>query len=95
MWKHWGFLLVMAVGSIIGTFIGGQLLGLVPNAVLLPLRLTAAPGPANHYRLEAGYPVSGTPSSPRRRGQAYKFPNSLAGGRVEHVGYFAVVEQKA
>jgi uncharacterized membrane protein YfcA len=29
--------LVMAVGSIFGSFIGGQLLGLVPNAVLLPL----------------------------------------------------------
>lgn len=31
------FLLVMAAGSILGTFIGGQLLGLMPNAVLLPL----------------------------------------------------------
>jgi len=31
------FLLVMAVGSILGTFIGGRLLGLVPEAVLLPL----------------------------------------------------------
>jgi uncharacterized membrane protein YfcA len=31
------FLLVMAAGSIIGTFIGGQLLGLVPSYVLLPL----------------------------------------------------------
>ena len=31
------FLLVMAAGSIIGSFIGGRLLGLVPNAVLLPL----------------------------------------------------------
>jgi uncharacterized protein len=31
------FVLVMAVGSIAGSFIGGQLLGLVPNAVLLPL----------------------------------------------------------
>jgi uncharacterized membrane protein YfcA len=31
------FLLVMAVGSIIGTFIGGLLLGLVSNAILLPL----------------------------------------------------------
>lgn len=30
------FLLVMAAGSIIGTFIGGQLLGLVPATVLLP-----------------------------------------------------------
>jgi uncharacterized membrane protein YfcA len=30
------FLLLMAAGSIVGTFIGGQLLGIVPNAVLLP-----------------------------------------------------------
>jgi uncharacterized membrane protein YfcA len=31
------FLLVMAAGSILGTFIGGSLLGLVPNSILLPL----------------------------------------------------------
>lgn len=31
------FVLVMAAGSIVGSFIGGQLLGLVPSAVLLPL----------------------------------------------------------
>lgn len=31
------FLLVMAAGSILGTFIGGRLLGLVPEAILLPL----------------------------------------------------------
>ncbi len=30
------FLVVMAAGSIVGTFIGGQLLGIVSNAVLLP-----------------------------------------------------------
>jgi uncharacterized membrane protein YfcA len=30
------FLLVMAAGSIVGTFIGGQLLGLVPSVFLLP-----------------------------------------------------------
>lgn len=30
------FLLVMAAGSIFGTFVGGSLLGLVPSAVLLP-----------------------------------------------------------
>jgi uncharacterized membrane protein YfcA len=34
--KNKTFLLTMAVGSIVGTFIGGQLLGLVPSAVLLP-----------------------------------------------------------
>lgn len=31
------FLLTMAAGSVIGTFIGGQLLGLIPGAVLLPV----------------------------------------------------------
>jgi uncharacterized membrane protein YfcA len=31
------FVLVMAAGSIVGSFIGGQLLGLVPTTVLLPL----------------------------------------------------------
>ena len=31
------FMLVMAAGSILGSFIGGSLLGLAPNAVLLPL----------------------------------------------------------
>jgi hypothetical protein len=30
------FLLAMAVGSIVGTFVGGLLLGLVPSAILLP-----------------------------------------------------------
>jgi uncharacterized protein len=30
------FVLVMAAGSIVGSFIGGQLLGLIPAAVLLP-----------------------------------------------------------
>ena len=31
------FVLVMAAGSIFGSYIGGRLLGVVPNAVLLPL----------------------------------------------------------
>ncbi|APO84298.1 sulfite exporter TauE/SafE family protein [Pseudomonas putida] len=31
------FILIMALGSIAGTFIGGQLLGLIPTAYLLPL----------------------------------------------------------
>ena len=31
------FLLIMAAGSIVGTFIGGRLLGIVPAGVLLPL----------------------------------------------------------
>jgi uncharacterized membrane protein YfcA len=31
------FVLVMALGSIVGTFIGGRLLGIVPSAILLPL----------------------------------------------------------
>jgi len=30
------FLAVMAAGSIVGTFIGGQLLGIVPNIILMP-----------------------------------------------------------
>ncbi|MEI3851298.1 MULTISPECIES: sulfite exporter TauE/SafE family protein [Ensifer] len=34
--KNKRFLLVMASGSVLGTFIGGLLLGVVPNAVLLP-----------------------------------------------------------
>src|SRR5208282_1057955 len=32
-----GFVLVMAIGSIVGSFIGGQLLGIVPTPLLLPL----------------------------------------------------------
>jgi uncharacterized membrane protein YfcA len=35
--KNLSFIIVMAVGAIIGTFIGGQLLGLVPSALLLPI----------------------------------------------------------
>jgi uncharacterized membrane protein YfcA len=31
------FVAVMAVGSIVGTFIGGQLLGIVPSQILLPI----------------------------------------------------------
>jgi uncharacterized membrane protein YfcA len=31
------FVLVMAAGSIVGSFIGGQLLGIIPTDVLLPL----------------------------------------------------------
>lgn len=35
--RHSGFALAMAGGSIVGTFVGGRLLGFVPTAVLLPL----------------------------------------------------------
>ncbi|BCG95849.1 sulfite exporter TauE/SafE family protein [Mesorhizobium sp. 131-2-1] len=35
--RNKAFLLVMAVGSIVGTFIGGRLLGVVPEQILLPL----------------------------------------------------------
>lgn len=35
--RNRAFLLLMAAGSIVGTFIGGQLLGIVPSGVLLPL----------------------------------------------------------
>lgn len=34
--RNKGFVIVMAVGSIVGTFIGGMLLGIVPNGILLP-----------------------------------------------------------
>ena len=34
------FLLVMAAGSVVGTFIGGQLLGIIPSALLLPTLAT-------------------------------------------------------
>ncbi|MCD1265477.1 permease [Shinella sumterensis] len=34
--RNKAFLLIMAAGSIVGTFVGGLLLGIVPNAVLLP-----------------------------------------------------------
>ena len=33
---NWLFMLAMAAGSMIGTFIGGLLLGFVPNSILLP-----------------------------------------------------------
>jgi uncharacterized protein len=35
--RNWLFLLVMAVGSVLGTFVGGLLLGLAENYILLPL----------------------------------------------------------
>lgn len=35
--RNKSFLLVMAAGSLVGTFIGGLLLGIVPSAVLLPM----------------------------------------------------------
>ncbi|SDE89353.1 hypothetical protein SAMN04488117_101634 [Celeribacter baekdonensis] len=34
--RNRAFLLVMAAGSIVGTFIGGHLLGVIPSGVLLP-----------------------------------------------------------
>jgi uncharacterized membrane protein YfcA len=34
--KNWLFLLVMAAGSILGTFIGGLLLAVIPTSILLP-----------------------------------------------------------
>jgi uncharacterized membrane protein YfcA len=30
------FVLIMASGSVVGTFVGGLLLGIVPNSILLP-----------------------------------------------------------
>lgn len=38
--ERWRFLLVMALGSILGAFLGGQLLGMIPVSVLLPLLAT-------------------------------------------------------
>lgn len=35
--RNKAFVLMMAAGSIVGSFVGAQLLGVVPNAVLLPL----------------------------------------------------------
>lgn len=35
--RNRGFILVMAAGSLLGTFVGGHLLGIVPAAALLPL----------------------------------------------------------
>lgn len=35
--RNRNFVLVMAAGSVLGTFIGGRLLGIVPTGVLLPL----------------------------------------------------------
>ena len=35
--RNRGFVAVMAAGSVVGAFVGGRLLGLVPSAVLLPL----------------------------------------------------------
>lgn len=38
--RNRSFMLVMAAGSVVGTFIGGQLLGVVPSQFLLPLLAT-------------------------------------------------------
>jgi uncharacterized protein len=38
--QNWIFLLVMAAGSVVGTFIGGRLLGILPANVLLPVLAT-------------------------------------------------------
>src|SRR5882757_262772 len=38
--QNWVFLLVMAAGSVVGTFIGGRLLGILPTNVLLPVLAT-------------------------------------------------------
>ena len=35
--RNRGFVLVMASGSVLGTFLGGRLLGIVPTSILLPL----------------------------------------------------------
>lgn len=35
--RNWMFMLAMAAGSMVGTFIGGRLLGIAPTSILLPL----------------------------------------------------------
>ncbi len=35
--RHRMFVIVMALGSIVGSFVEGRLLGIVPEAVLLPM----------------------------------------------------------
>ena len=35
--RNRAFVLVMAAGSVLGTFLGGRLLGIVPTSILLPL----------------------------------------------------------
>ena len=61
-----GFVFVMAAGSILGSFIGGQLLGVVPSSVLLPLLtvilvLSAVKPnfPTSHYNVKANQIVRG------------------------------------
>ena len=34
---QWRFIAIMAAGSIVGSYLGGKLLGIVPTPVLLPL----------------------------------------------------------
>jgi uncharacterized protein len=34
---QWRFIAIMAAGSMVGTFLGGKLLGVVPTPLLLPL----------------------------------------------------------
>lgn len=35
--RHWHFVLIMAAGSILGAFLGGRILGLMPDAILMPV----------------------------------------------------------
>ena len=35
--RNRGFVLVMAIGSIVGSFVGGRLLGIIPTPILIPL----------------------------------------------------------
>jgi len=37
LFRNGRFVAAMAIGSIVGSFIGAQLLGIVPGAVLLPI----------------------------------------------------------
>jgi uncharacterized protein len=37
---QWCFIAIMAAGSILGSYLGGKLLGVIPSSVLLPLLAT-------------------------------------------------------
>jgi hypothetical protein len=54
--RHGGFVLALAVGSVAGAFIGGQMLGIVPSFVLLPVLAAAMSSPPPIIRFRRGSP---------------------------------------
>ena len=69
------FVLVMAAGSVVGSFIGGQLLGLVPTSVLLPL-LAAILVPRFQRLRYGGADIPETPYLGRSQGVVFDFQKS-------------------